>query len=71
MAPEAGQLRATNAPEFLSHHVEASCLLREDAAFVYDLTSHYISKLATRLAGWQANRVGMRAGLAREAFDPS
>ena len=30
--------------EFLSYHVEASYLPGEDAAFVYDLTSHYISE---------------------------
>ena len=29
--------------EFLSYHVEASYLPGDDAAFVYDLTSHYIS----------------------------
>ena len=30
--------------EFLSYHVEASYLPGEDAAFVYDLTSYYISE---------------------------
>ena len=30
--------------EFLSYHVEASYLPGEDATFVYDLTSHYISQ---------------------------
>jgi len=35
---------AAFALEFLSYHVEASCLPGEDAAFVYDLTSHYISE---------------------------
>ncbi|HEY3620859.1 MAG TPA: hypothetical protein VGL12_00385 [Roseiarcus sp.] len=35
---------AAYALEFLSYHVEASYLLGEDAAFVYDLTSHYISE---------------------------
>jgi hypothetical protein len=34
---------AAYALEFLSYHVEASYLPGEDAAFVYDLTSHYIS----------------------------
>ena len=33
---------AAYALEFLSYHVEASYLPGEDAAFVYDLTSHYI-----------------------------
>jgi hypothetical protein len=35
---------AAYALEFLSYHVEASYLPGEDAAFVYDLTSHYISQ---------------------------
>jgi hypothetical protein len=35
---------AAYALEFLSYHVEASYLPGEDAAFVYDLTSHYISE---------------------------
>jgi hypothetical protein len=33
---------ASYALEFLSYHIEASCLPGEDAAFVYDLTSQYI-----------------------------
>jgi hypothetical protein len=35
---------AAYALEFLSYHVEASHLPGEDAAFVYDLTSYYISQ---------------------------
>ncbi len=35
---------AAYALEFLSYHIEASCLPGEDAAFVYDLTAHYISQ---------------------------
>jgi hypothetical protein len=35
---------AAYALEFLSYHVEASCLPGEDAAFVYDLTAYYISQ---------------------------
>jgi len=35
---------AAYALEFLSYHVEASYLPGEDAAFVYDLTSYYISQ---------------------------
>ena len=35
---------AAYALEFLSYHVEASYLPGKDAAFVYDLTSHYISQ---------------------------
>ena len=35
---------AAFALEFLSYHVEASYLPGEDAAFVYDLTSYYISQ---------------------------
>jgi hypothetical protein len=35
---------AAYAIEFLSYHIEASYLPGEDAAFVYDLTSHYISQ---------------------------
>ena len=45
---------AAYALEFLSYHVEASYLPGEDAAFVYDLTSHYISQAgdaARRIAG--------------------
>jgi hypothetical protein len=45
---------AAYALEFLSYHVEASYLRGEDAAFVYDLTSHYISEAgdaARRVAG--------------------
>jgi hypothetical protein len=33
---------ASYALEFLSYHLEASCLPGEDAAFVYNLTSQYI-----------------------------
>ena len=43
---------AAYALEFLSYHVEASYLPGEDAAFVYDLTSYYISE-----AGDAARRV--------------
>jgi hypothetical protein len=35
---------AAFALEFLSYHIEASYLPGADAAFVYDLTAHYISK---------------------------
>jgi hypothetical protein len=35
---------AAYALEFLSYHVEASYLPGQDAAFVYDLTSYYISQ---------------------------
>jgi hypothetical protein len=35
---------AAYALEFLSHHIEASYLPGRDAAFVYDLTSFYISE---------------------------
>jgi hypothetical protein len=35
---------AAYALEFLSYHIEASYLPGEDAAFVYDLTSYYISQ---------------------------
>ncbi len=35
---------AAYALEFLSYHIEASYLPGEDAAFVYDLTAHYISQ---------------------------
>jgi hypothetical protein len=35
---------AAYAIEFLSHHIEASYLPGEDAAFVYDMTSYYISQ---------------------------
>ena len=37
-------ISASFALEFLSYHVEASYLPGDDAAFVYDLTSHYISE---------------------------
>ncbi len=45
---------AAYALEFLSYHVEASYLPGEDAAFVYELTSYYISQAgnaAPRMAG--------------------
>jgi hypothetical protein len=45
---------AAYALEFLSYHVEASYLPGADAAFVYDLTSHYILEAgdaARRMAG--------------------
>ena len=45
---------ASYALEFLSYHIEASYLPGEDAAFVYDLTFHYISEAgdaAPRMAG--------------------
>jgi len=45
---------AAYALEFLSYHVEASYLPGQDAAFVYDLTSYYISEAgdaARRMAG--------------------
>ena len=45
---------AAYALEFLSYHVEASYLPGEDAAFVYDLTSYYISQAgdaAPRMVG--------------------
>jgi hypothetical protein len=35
---------ASYALEFLSYHIEASYLPGEDAAFVYDLTSQYVSE---------------------------
>jgi|SRR5579863_77652 len=35
---------AAYALELLSYHIEASWLPGEDAAFVYDLTAHYISE---------------------------
>jgi hypothetical protein len=35
---------AAYALEFLSYHIEASYLRGADAAFVYDLTAHYISQ---------------------------
>ena len=60
---------AAYALEFLSYHVEASYLPGEDAAFVYDLTSYYISQAgdaARRMAGEPR---GMRASPARTAFD--
>ena len=53
---------AAYALEFLSYHIEASYLRGEDAAFVYDLTAHYISQAAMRLAGWRANRRMKRPG---------
>jgi hypothetical protein len=37
---------AAYAIEFLSYHIEASYLPGEDAAFVYDMTSYYISQNA-------------------------
>ena len=37
-------IAAAYALEFLSYHIEASYLPGEDAEFVYDLTSHYISE---------------------------
>ena len=40
----AHDIGAAYALEFLSYHIEASYLPGEDAAFVYDLTSHYISQ---------------------------
>jgi len=48
---------AAYALEFLSYHVEASYLPGTDAAFVYDLTSYYISEAgdaARRMAGERA-----------------
>jgi hypothetical protein len=42
---------AAYALEFLSYHVEASYLPGEDAAFVYDLTSHYIFRAGD--AAWR------------------
>lgn len=45
---------AAYALEVLSYHIEASYLPGEDAAFVYDLTAHYISRAgdaARRMAG--------------------
>jgi hypothetical protein len=45
---------AAFALEFLSYHVEASYLPGDDAAFVYDLTSYYISQAgdaARKMAG--------------------
>ena len=45
---------AAYALEFLSYHIEASYLPGDDAAFVYDLTSYYISQAgdaARRMAG--------------------
>ncbi len=49
-----GDIGAAYALEFLSYHIEASCLPGRDAAFVYDLTSYYISQAgdaARRMAG--------------------
>jgi len=54
---------AAYALEFLSYHVEASYLPGEDAAFVYDLTSYYISQ-----AGNAARRM---AGDPRDESEPS
>jgi hypothetical protein len=42
---------AAYALEFLSYHVEASYLLGEDATFVYDLTSYYISQAGDAARG--------------------
>jgi hypothetical protein len=42
---------AAYALEFLSYHIEASYLPGRDAAFVYDLTSYYISEAGD--AGWR------------------
>jgi hypothetical protein len=42
---------AAYALEFLSYHVEASCLPGEDAQFVYDLTSYYISQAGDAARG--------------------
>jgi hypothetical protein len=47
-------IAAAYALEFLSYHLEASSLPGADAAFVYDLTSYYISEAgdaARRMAG--------------------
>jgi len=44
---------AAYALEFLSYHIEASYLPGRDAAFVYDLTSYYISE-AGDAARWMA-----------------
>ena len=41
-----GDIGASYALEFLSYHIEASCLPGEDAAYVYNLTSQYISAWA-------------------------
>lgn len=46
---------AAYAIEFLSYHVEASYLPGADAAFVYDLTSYYISE-ARDAARWMGAR---------------
>lgn len=54
---------AAYALEILSYHIEASYLPREDAAFVYDLTSYYISQ-----AGNAARRM---AGEPRDESEPS
>ncbi len=42
---------AAYALEFLSYHIEASYLSGEDAAFVYDLTSYYISQAGDAARG--------------------
>jgi hypothetical protein len=42
---------AAYALEFLSYDVEASYLRGEDAAFVYDLTSYYISQAGDAARG--------------------
>jgi hypothetical protein len=53
---------AAYALEFLSYHIEASYLPGEDATFVYDLTSYYIS---------QAGDAGRRmAGEPRDEREP-
>jgi hypothetical protein len=57
---------AAYALEFLSYNVEASYLPGEDAAFVYDLTSDYISQAGDavrRLAGepWDEGEPGSSA----------
>jgi hypothetical protein len=54
---------ASYALEFLSYHIEASYLPGEDAAFVYDLTSYYISEAgdaARRMAGESREDEGER-----------
>jgi hypothetical protein len=42
--PLQDDIGAAYALEFLSYHIEASYLPGEDAAFVYDMTSYYISQ---------------------------
>ena len=46
---------AAYALEFLSYHVEASYLRGEDPAFVYDLTSYYISQAGEAACGMAGN----------------